>query len=553
MSDIKRICKLTGEEFIITDEDQDFYKRVGVPMPTLCPSARRLRRLAFRNERTLYQRKCTLTGENILSNFSADKPYKVYKHDEWWKDSMDPMEYGRDYDFNRPFFEQYDELMHDVPFIHLLVIDSENSNFTNHSWYAKNCYLLFDAGHNENLLYCDTMYFDKFCTDCFHCPKECELCYECIDCETCYNCNFAQQCHGSSDMNFCFDCNGCQNCCMCFNLRNKKFCFKNKQYSQEEYEKLVKALELGSYENCDKFKKEFWDFKTKEAIHHFSASLNIQNCTGAFLTNCKNCHDCYDIGLSEDCKYLFDGGEPCGKNFYDDDRSGWDAELSYDSLGNATPYFSKFVISCAYPKSTQYCMYCHNPIDCFGCLGLKKGQHVILNKQYSKQEYDEILPRIIEHMKSTGEYGEFFPMNISPFCYNETLAYDYFPLTKEQILGFGLKWKEPDKKEYVPSAYKIPDNIKDVDDGILKEVLACEKSGKNYKIQKQELEFYRKKNLPIPRLCPDERYKNRIAIRPPYKLWDRTCTKTGKPIKSCYDPARPEKVYCEEAYLEAIY
>jgi len=336
-------------------------------------------------------------------------------------------------------------------------------------------------------------------------------------------------------------------------LRNKKFCFKNKQYSQEEYEKLVKALELGSYENCDKFKKEFWDFKTKEAIHHFSASLNIQNCTGAFLTNCKNCHDCYDIGLSEDCKYLFDGGEPCGKNFYDDDRSGWDAELSYDSLGNATPYFSKFVISCAYPKSTQYCMYCHNPIDCFGCLGLKKGQHVILNKQYSKQEYDEILPRIIEHMKSTGEYGEFFPMNISPFCYNETLAYDYFPLTKEQILGFGLKWKEPDKKEYVPSAYKIPDNIKDVDDGILKEVLACEKSGKNYKIQKQELEFYRKKNLPIPRLCPDERYKNRIAIRPPYKLWDRTCTKTGKPIKSCYDPARPEKVYCEEAYLEAIY
>ena len=35
------------------------------------------RRLCFRNERTLYTRKCDATGENLISVYSEDKPFKI--------------------------------------------------------------------------------------------------------------------------------------------------------------------------------------------------------------------------------------------------------------------------------------------------------------------------------------------------------------------------------------------------------------------------------------------------------------------------------------------
>ena len=66
-----------------------------------------------------------------------------------------------------------------------------------------------------------------------------------------------------------------------------------------------------------------------------------------------------------------------------------------------------------------------------------------MNKQYTKEEYEELVPKIIEHMKTPltnpllggegmSERGEFFPMHSSHYAYNETIAQDFFPLTKEQ-------------------------------------------------------------------------------------------------------------------------
>ena len=44
----------------------------------------------------------------------------------------------------------------------------------------------------------------------------------------------------------------------------------------------------------------------------------------------------------------------------------------------------------------------------------------IFEKSYSEEEYNELVPKIIEHMKGGGEWGEFFPISHSPFGYNET-------------------------------------------------------------------------------------------------------------------------------------
>jgi hypothetical protein len=36
-------------------------------------------------------------------------------------------------------------------------------------------------------------------------------------------------------------------------------------------------------------------------------------------------------------------------------------------------------------------------------------------------------------MKSAGEWGEFFPTELSTFGYNETAANEYFPMTEKEV------------------------------------------------------------------------------------------------------------------------
>ena len=110
-----RQCKKCQTIFNIEEKDDVFYKKINVSYPTFCPSCREIRRLIYRNERNLYHRKCDLTGKSIISIYSSDKPYKVYQKDAWFGDSWDPLEYGMDFDFNKSFFEQFNELLLKTP------------------------------------------------------------------------------------------------------------------------------------------------------------------------------------------------------------------------------------------------------------------------------------------------------------------------------------------------------------------------------------------------------------------------------------------------------
>ncbi|MBI5753550.1 zinc-ribbon domain containing protein [Candidatus Peregrinibacteria bacterium] len=112
---ISKTCRECGQGFKISPEDLAFYKKIGVPEPTLCPGCRQQRRLAFRNEKNLYKRACDLCGSGIISFFDKDVKFPVYCSACWWSDKWDSSIYGRDYDFSRPFFEQFGELMQEVP------------------------------------------------------------------------------------------------------------------------------------------------------------------------------------------------------------------------------------------------------------------------------------------------------------------------------------------------------------------------------------------------------------------------------------------------------
>ena len=116
----------------------------------------------------------------------------------------------------------------------------------------------------------------------------------------------------------------------------------------------------------------------------------------------------------------------------------------------------------------------------------------------------------------------------------------------------------------------IPDSIKDVKDDIIEEVLKCTECERNYKIVKNELIFYRKLKIPIPRKCFYCRYQRRLKRSNSPKLWHRICMcgSPGSPsttikhdhegkcqneFETSYSTERPEIVYCEKCYQAEVY
>jgi hypothetical protein len=289
----------------------------------------------------------------------------------------------------------------------------------------------------------------------------------------------------------------------------------------------------------------------RKKIAKYANVLSNENCTGDFIRNSKNCIDCYDVNDSEDSKYVHVGVQV--KNLLDCSNMYIKPELCYQVMGVIGTYNVHFSVYVFHSSDVWYSEYCYNSKNLFGCAGLRNKEYCILNKQYSKEDYQKLLPRIIEHMKKNGEWGEFFPMEYTPFCYNETLAQEYFPLSQEEILARGWKWKDEDSREYLVQNYKIPNEIAATPESITSEILACENCRKNYRVIEPELKFYRQLNIPIPDFCPNCRNLERMKLRNPRKLWERNCQNCGTPVQSTYAPDRPETIFCEKCYSQEVF
>lgn len=428
-----KICKNCAKRFDVFEKDLEFYKRFEVPPPTHCPDCRQQKRLAWRNEWKLYRRKCDKTGREIISYLSPDKPMPVYHFEEWFKDDWDRLKYGQDFDFTRPFFDQFKELVNKVPNISVIIGDCENSEYTNFSWKNKNCYLVSASDFNEDSMYLGYAFHSKDCHDCFFINNS-ELLYECVDCERCYDSNYLKRCKDSRNCHYCEDLVGCSDCIGCINLRQQTYSIFNQKYSKEEYEKQKKEL----LKNPKLIETKLLELRLREPVKALSMS-KCENSVGNNLINCKNCFECFDLIESEDCRYVSYGEK--SKDTMDVNGAPH-CELVYETSGSPECYMVRLSSACWVKPASYltYCYLCRASQYCFGCASLYRNKFCILNKQYTEEEYNTLVPKIITHMKETGEWGEFFPISVSPFAYNETAAQDYYPITKEEALKKGYKF-----------------------------------------------------------------------------------------------------------------
>lgn len=553
-------CKSCSNDFAIFDKDLEFYNKISpsfewikynIPTPTKCPSCRILEAASFINDNVLYKRKSDMSGRSMIWAYSEDKDIIVYSHDEWFSDKWDPMSYWIDFDFNKWFFEQINNLFQKLPKINYKSFDSENSDYS--FWLnMKNCYLVMIWVSSENCCYSERIMDSKDCIDCSD-LKNSSLCYESIWSNNCYNCFYIENWDNNQNCFFSTNLINCKNCIFCNNLSNKEYFIENKSYTKQEYEKIYSDLI-----------SKIWNQKELNLLiekynnlidNSIRKSLNIINSEKSLWYNLANCNNVNFVNFwnnSQNCRYsrMNNNGIDC----YDTDayQSNFCYQVHYgkDTYNSllSFPYFEN-------NKNIIYSMYCQNCENLFWCIGLRDKKYCIFNKQYDKIQYEKLVSKIIQKMIQDKEWWEYFPISMSPFGYNETPAYEINQLKENEATtrGFSRQSKDfpiniPDNIETI-KAQDLPDNIKDIDDSILNKAILCEITGKPFRIIKMELDFYRKFNIRLPRKHYSQRHLERLKKRHLWvELYLRECDKCWDEIITQYNQWVKFKIYCEECY-----
>lgn len=591
----KKVCQRCKKDFAIEADDTAFYGQVKVPHPTFCPDCRMQRRFAWRNERTLHKRECDLCHKDLIALYPANTSFPVYCKDCWFSDRWDPLEYGMPVDFGKPFLRQFKELLAKSPRLGIWVQQSTNSEYTNQSYENKNCYLCFALRDSEDSAYCARNVQVKQCLDATY-THHSELLHNCLYADKCYRGRALEETDACVESAYLSNARNCQQCFGGINLRSASHIFFGEQLSKEEYAAKLKEIDPGSRKTGEALEKKFEALRSK-AIFRFANLINTTNVTGDHLSNARNCSNVFDGFDLENARYsswVFsskDIGDCYGMG---------GSELIYECIGVEEVNNIKFCDVTDGSNNVEYCDLCSASANLFGCIGLRSKEYCILNKAYSKSEYQQIVSKIADHMNSAPyrdaagreyRYGEFFPAELSPFPYNETIAQENFPLSEKEARAEGYAWSGPDKKMYAVtlSADKVPDSITEVKDSVLQDTIACAHAGScneqctlAFRIIPQELQLYRQLNIPPPTLCPNCRHYARLAKRNPLKLWRRQCQCAGSTsapragtvsgigdykntivhshgngacpneFETTYAPERPETVYCEACYQQEV-
>lgn len=557
-------CRQCNKTFQIDGHDLAFYEKMTVPPPTLCPACRFQRRLAWRNERTLFADTCDLCKKNMLSLYSPDKPFTVYCHECFWSDRYDPLQYGQPIDSSRPFFEQFAEVLQRAPRINLIgSISRENSDYTNDVLRIKESYLVFNAGDVDHCLYSSSSERIKDLVDCDYNSANVELCYQTTFSKQSYNLRYADNCHNCRDSAFLLDCRGCSSCFMSVGLINKSYCYKNQQLTPTAYDAALKRYDLSKRSLVQKYEHEFEEFALKMPRKYYHGYANEAS-FGDFIDHNKNVRYSFQTRGSENSSYCYDIFT--AKDCYDYTMWGELSEQVYESICAGRQCSHILFCSNIYEGSENY--YCDSLLNgsqnCFGCVSFKKDQFCILNQRYAEGEFLKLRARLIEHMKATNEWGEFFPIRYSPFAYNESEANEFYPLAQTQVQTNGWQWQEQLPGSFGKETITvIPDAITQVDDSITQAVVACARCHRNFRYIQAEVEYYKKQGISLPDQCPNCRYSRRMQRRPLYSFWHRQCMCTqtdhghaGRCLtefETTYSPDRKELVYCEHCYQKEIY
>jgi hypothetical protein len=532
-----KVCKVSGRTFDTTPEEEKIYAEFALPTPDTSQEERVRRLLSFRNDRKFFWRSCSKTEERIYSIYPTSVLFPVYRNEIWLQTDWSPFSFGAEYDLKIGFLEQLYLLWKMVPRPASSFWEG-SGNVLQDNFNSENNTFLFESVGAKNAHYSMRIKEGSDLLDCYFVTRS-SRCYKAVDCHDSNNIRWSEHSYRCRDSAFLADCVDCKNCLFCVGLRGREYCIWNEQLSAAEYQRQLEQLDLSSRRVVDDAKERFSEFLKEKSFSPWFF-FETQRSTGNALVRTNNCNYAFECVDSED---VFIGGG----------LSKWNGAVEVFGIGENGRQVTHSVgvghnafnvshsIDCSNAISDlEYCFNCYESKNLFGCVGLRHAEYCVLNRQYAKEEYFKVVAEIVKNLQSKRLYHKPLNIKFSPFPYNLSAAYDFFPLTKVQ--ADMLKYSWDDKEEHIRPRQLLGgkiseslDHITDIDQSeLFSSVFLCELSGKPFQISPAEYDLCHLLNVPPPIRAFEQRYKDHLFKMGNRVLLKRKDSLSGEEFSSCY-------------------
>lgn len=450
----------------------------------------------------------------LISKFpKTERIKKIITTKEFQETRDELLKKGKDYDFSKNFFENYKTLFLETDIFQLIDYGgNQNADYSDMALNSKNVYMCVAVINNcENILYGISV--KDNCTNVINWLAiwaNSENIYQSTSILNSYKIFYSKFLNNCREIYFSSNLNGCNECIFCDSLENASYHIKNKSYSKEEYlEEKKKIL---------KEKEKFLDWFLN--LPKGWKNINSHDVVGSAVINSENVKNGYFSYNSKNGKNLIlvwgiDGNE----NMFD--VIFWWARTANNLYGimwaNGENIYNSMNIT--WCSQIYYSYFLNKCSHCLGCIGLQNKSYCILNKQYSKEEWEILAEKIFSQMENDNLLWKFFPWYINPFYFNDTLAFLLWNFSKEEVTKAWFMWRDEKIK------VDIPENIETIEirnlssfqgfdsNGnwkisplILEKIIKDEKWN-YYRITKHEYDFLMKYSLPLPEIHWMDRIK----------------------------------------------
>jgi len=458
----------------------------------------------------------------LVSRFpeTSRMPEVISYSDYYDQDSSEYID-GIDYDESKNIFENYQNLRSKVKGINMInFFNSENSEYADVVSKWKNIYLsAFIVNGDEDVMYSFWVNDEsKRILNSAIISDHSENVYFSLAVQHSFKVFYSRFINNSSDIWFSTNLLWCTHCIACHDLENKSYYIDNIEYSKEEYmEKRDKYLKdrTAYHDRYLSLINNAWKHLASTNItwSYWVESHDIES--AHFTYRIMNWKNVFNVGWFEWCKNIydvFDWGWPSLQDIYAVNGIAINSENCYTSchVPNCNNvFYSYYLESCAY---------------CIWCIGLKNKTYCILNKQYTKQEWEIMADKIFSQMEIDWNLWDFFPGGLNPFYFNDTMWGILGNFTKDEVEAEWYMWRDAEIKVDIPEGSDVisTDDLWDyqwydenwtwkIDASILRKVIKDD-NGNYYRIVQMEYEFLEKYWLPLSHLHWLDRMKLNFGI-----------------------------------------
>jgi hypothetical protein len=555
----ERICVLTGEKWLMDEEELAWYRRFNVPPSKYSPTSRMIYLLSFFTGYQWWYNKHAETGAPVITAVHPATGYKVLPDKEWFAKDFQVINTEIKPDQN--FFEQLYSLSLKIPLnASRNYVEPENS-VALASLGDINSYFVL-ACQSKNTLFSISARKTEDSCEIFNCDAVSRS-YQIVHSQRIHNCRYVMESADCVNSYFLFDCRNCENCFGATNQRNKKYLWFNEQLNREEYEGRLSEVDFGSRQQMQEHTKRFEMFLKEKSIWPENFNEKTENCIGEYLNGC------------HDCKYSFSISKPSQNMYWTAFNSGGEENVvftcggygSHDVYYNAAvggSFNTLFSLFSSRLQSCEFCVSCYDSEFCFGCVGLNKKKYCILNQQYTEEEYWKKVDEIKTKMLVRGEYGEFLPGKFSSSYYSESGATIYYLSDDEFGKKMGAHFFDPESEgaigrelsdsTTIKDASLVPDNIKDLEvEAWAKIPLYDAVYDRRFAFLKPELEFYKQEGIAPPNNHFMPRVRSLLWHANSSVIEKQNCTKCQKEILVAINKTfKNRKIYCHACYLKHL-